>query len=61
MHKVVPLHSHPGFDVDVSTGTVRLRPPQPLRPVSQAVGMRQYSAARNTRNTLGFGGTTTSA
>lgn len=62
MHKVVPLHNHPGFDVDVSTGAVRVRPPMAARPVSAAAaGMRQYAAARNTRNTLGFGGSTTSA
>ncbi|MCB2071653.1 MAG: phage portal protein [Ottowia sp.] len=62
MHKVVPLRSHPGFDVDIATGTVRVRPPAAARPVAHAAaGMRQYAAARNTRNTYGFGGTTTSA
>lgn len=62
MPKVVPLNAHPGFDVDIATGTVRARPADGavVRRVG-GPGMRQYAAARSNLNTLGFGGTTTSA
>ena len=55
-------NAHPGFDIDLATGRVSVRqatPPQRQR--LPAAAARMYSAARNTRNTAGFGGSTTSA
>jgi len=55
-------NTHPGFDIDMDSGRVTVRramPPQPQR--LPAAAARMYAAARNTRNTMGFGGSTTSA
>jgi lambda family phage portal protein len=55
--------AHPGFDFDLASGTLRVRQPQmpPGRLHGGADAARMYSAARTTRNTTGFGTSTTSA
>jgi lambda family phage portal protein len=54
-------NNHPGFDVDAATGRVSVRQAPPQRQRATGAAARMYGAARNTRNTTGFGSTTTSA
>lgn len=54
-------NAHPGFDVDMHTGRVTVRQAPPQRMNRGATAARMYSAARQTRNTTGFGTSTTSA